>query len=83
MEVQGKLIIRAIPDEEVAQRVAAFICAHSQNMTTEAVFERLKKLPLVLSSTILSHVIIQHRFRLIELRRTYVIIHNLPCLPLY
>ncbi len=51
-EGKGKLIIRGIPNDDVAQKVVAFMCASAKNATPEAVAARLKNLPLVVSSAI-------------------------------
>ena len=53
-EGNGKLIIRSIPNEDVAQKVFTFVCANAQNIPPEVVAAKLKKLPLVLSSSISS-----------------------------
>lgn len=48
----GKLIIRAIPDETTAERVVAFLCANARNATPEKMAARLRTLPLVLAKSI-------------------------------
>jgi len=53
-EANGKLIIQSIPNEVVAQKVFTFVCANSRNISPEVVAAKLKKLPLVLSSSISS-----------------------------
>jgi hypothetical protein len=53
-QANGKLVIRSIPNEDVAQKVFAFVCANAQNISPEVVAVKLKKLPLVLSSSISS-----------------------------
>jgi hypothetical protein len=47
----GRLIIRAIPDPEVARKVVTFICRHGGNPAPETIAARLATLPLVLSSS--------------------------------
>ena len=54
-EANGKLIIRSIPNEDVAKKVFTFVCANAHNTSPEVVAAKLKKLPLVLSSSISSH----------------------------
>lgn len=51
-EANGKLIIRGIPSEDVEQKVFSFVCANAKNTSPEVVAARLKKLPVVLSSSI-------------------------------
>lgn len=51
-QANGKLIIRGIPSEDVAQKVFSFVCANAHNTSPEVVADKLKKLPLVLSSSI-------------------------------
>jgi hypothetical protein len=51
-ENQGKVIIRAIPDSVVRDRLVAFICAHAGSATPESVRGRLERLPLVLAGAI-------------------------------
>ncbi len=53
-EAHGKLIIRNIPNEDVAQKVFTFVCANAQNVSPDVIAAKLKKLPLVLSSSISS-----------------------------
>lgn len=53
-EAHGKLIIQNIPNEEVAQKVFTFVCANARNISPEVVATKLKKLPMVLSSSISS-----------------------------
>ncbi len=45
----GRLLIRAIPDAEVARKVASFICKYGGNPAPETVAARLATLPLVLA----------------------------------
>lgn len=55
-EAHGKVIIRCIPNEDVAQKVFEYVCAHARSTSPEIVAVKLKKLPLVLSSSISSPV---------------------------
>ncbi|NVN89843.1 MAG: hypothetical protein HXX11_04500 [Desulfuromonadales bacterium] len=54
-EANGKVIIRCIPNEEVAQKVFEYVCSNARNTSPEIVAVKLKKLPLVLSSSISPH----------------------------
>jgi len=52
MESTGKLVIEGIANDDVAQKIIAFLCANAKNMTTEIASARLKNLPLMLASRI-------------------------------
>ena len=53
-QANGKLIIRSIPNEDVAKKVFTFVCANAKTTSPEVVAAKLKKLPMVLSSSISS-----------------------------
>lgn len=53
---RGKLIIRGIPSDDVARRVVTYLCATNRNVPPEDVACRLKRLPLVVSSSIPAEV---------------------------
>jgi hypothetical protein len=51
-EIKGKVIIRAIPDAAVKEKVVSFICTCGGKMSPEMVRARLERLPLVLAGSI-------------------------------
>lgn len=51
-ETRGRLVIRAIPDDATARKVAAYLLIHAAGATPEKVAARLASLPAVLAGSI-------------------------------
>lgn len=51
---KGRLVLEAIPDEAVREKVIALLCRSAAGATPEQVAQRLSSLPLVLSSSVSS-----------------------------